>query len=251
MSNKHEVNVRKSSWLNFQIGLIASLMFTYVMFEVYTTEIPIVEPPEQPVIDDSFVWDGNFQVYKEPEPKEQAVIKKPVQPVTPVVDPNKFKVVKNNTKVNNRSEFKNNTPAAQPSVTVFPTIPKTSKSENTSVKDFTKVEEVPVFPGCEYLETNEERAACFSEKISRVVSRKFDTSLAGDLGLKGTQRIYVQFEVYKDGTIQNIQARATHPLLEKEAIRVVERFPKMTPGRQGKQNVTVKYQLPIAFKIQD
>ena len=211
MSNKHEVNVRKSSWLNFQIGLIASLLFTYVMFEVYTTEIPVVKPPEQPFIDESFVWDGNFQVYKEPEPKEQAVIKKPVQTVTPVVDPSKFNVVKDNTKLDEGSEFKNDAPVAPPSVTVSPTIPRTSKSENKSVEDFTKVEKVPVFPGCEYLGTNEERAACFSEKISRLVSRKFDTSLAGDLGLKGTQRIYVQFEVYKDGTIQNIQARATHP----------------------------------------
>ena len=251
MSNKHEVNVRKSSWLNFQIGLIASLLFTYVMFEVYTTEIPIVDPPQQHVIEEPIVWNGNFRVYQEPEPKQQAVIKKPTQHVITVVDPAKFNVVKNNTNVDNGTEFKNNTPVIQPSVTTQSAIHEAPKSEEPVFRDFTKVEEVPVFPGCEYLETNEERAACFSEKISRVVSRKFDTSLAGDLGLKGTQRIYVQFEVYKDGTIQNIQARAIHPMLEKEAIRVVQKFPKMTPGRQGKQNVTVKYQLPIAFKIQD
>ena len=248
MSNKHEVNVRKSSWLNFQIGLIASLLFTYVMFEVYTTTPTIAVNPNPDPFEEEHHWDGVYQV--QVEPKQQAVVQKIVKPK---VQPEDYEVVDDDKDIfDSDQEFKNDLP--DESTTLAPSIGEIDsikEPEEVESLPFVAVEFVPVFPGCESLETNQERATCFSEKISRLVSRKFDTSLAGDLGLKGLQRIYVQFEVYKDGTIQNIQARATHPLLEKEAIRVVERFPKMTPGRQGKQNVTVKYQLPIAFKIQD
>lgn len=55
--------------------------------------------------------------------------------------------------------------------------------------------------------------------------------MAGVLGLKWTQRIYVQFEVDEYGAVQNIQARAIHPILKKETIRVVKKLPKMTPGK--------------------
>ena len=248
MSNKHEVNVRKSSWLNFQIGLIASLLFTYVMFEVYTTAPAIAVNPDPDPFEEEYDWDGIYQVYV--EPKQQAVVQKIVKPK---LQPEDYEVVDNDKEIiDSKQEFKNDLP--DESIITAPGIDEIDYiKEPTDVESlpFIAVEFVPIFPGCESLETNEERAACFSEKISRIVSRKFDTSLAGDLGLKGLQRIYVQFEVYKDGTIQNIQARATHPLLEKEAIRVVERFPKMTPGKQRDRNVTVKYQLPIAFKIQD
>ena len=248
MSNKHEVNVRKSSWLNFQIGLIASLLFTYVMFEVYTTTPTIAVNPNPEPWEEEHDWDGIYQVYV--EPKQQAVVQKIVKPK---LQPEDYEVVDNDKEItDSEQEFKNDLPD-ESSITA-PGIDEIDNiKEPTDVESlpFIAVEFVPIFPGCESLETNEERAACFSEKISRIVSKKFDTSLAGDLGLKGLQRIYVQFEVYKDGTIQNIQARATHPLLEKEAIRVVERFPKMIPGKQRDRNVTVKYQLPIAFKIQD
>ncbi|MHA7055998.1 hypothetical protein ACWGOQ_0002175 [Aquimarina sp. M1] len=37
MSNKHDAKVRKSTLVNFQIGLMISLLFTYVMFEMYTS----------------------------------------------------------------------------------------------------------------------------------------------------------------------------------------------------------------------
>lgn len=137
MSNKHDVNVRKSSWLNFQIGLIASLLFAFVKFEVYTTEILEVEPHEQHLIDEPIVWNGNFKVYQEPEAKEQAVIKKSLQSVTPVINPIEFKIVKDNTAVTEETEFKNKVPDTQPLVVKIPTGLETSKPEEPVSRDFT------------------------------------------------------------------------------------------------------------------
>ncbi|GAA0717192.1 hypothetical protein GCM10009430_13810 [Aquimarina litoralis] len=248
MSNKHEANVRKGSLVNFQIGLIASLLFTYVMFEVYTSE-PIKKMADKPVVieDEHFVWDGVFEVYQEPEQKVVAQ-KQP----EPIPDPTDFEVVDNDVTLDDPTDEYESTEPTEVSVPFNPdAISSEEEEEIPENVPFSVVEDVPIFPGCEKLKTNKERAACFSEKISRIISRKFDTSIGGNYGLSGVQRIYTLFDVAADGTIQNIQVRAPHPKLKKEAERVIRLFPTMTPGKQRKTPVTVKYQLPIVFKVQD
>ena len=83
------------------------------------------------------------------------------------------------------------------------------------------------------------------------MNRKFNTNLASDLGLSGRQRILVFFKIDKSGNVTQIQARAPHPGLEKEAKRVVGLLPKMQPGKQRGKPVTVPYSLPILFQVQD
>ena len=90
-----------------------------------------------------------------------------------------------------------------------------------------------------------------SEKISKFVQRKFNTDLAGDLGLTGRQRISVIFKINKTGDVTGVRARAPHPRLEKEAQRVINLLPKMQPGKQRGVAVTVPYSLPIIFQVQD
>ena len=116
---------------------------------------------------------------------------------------------------------------------------------------FSLVEDVPVFPGCENKNNNEARKKCMSEKITKIVVRRFNTDLAGDLGLSGRQRILVIFKIDKSGYITDIRARAPHPRLEKEAKRVIGLIPRMKPGKQRGQAVIVPYSLPIIFTVQD
>jgi len=40
-----------------------------------------------------------------------------------------------------------------------------------------KVERVPIYPGCERLSNNEDRVVCFSSKVKRLISKKFNGSL--------------------------------------------------------------------------
>jgi protein TonB len=110
---------------------------------------------------------------------------------------------------------------------------------------------VPVFPGCEKKKGNEGKKKCMSEKIAKFVNKKFNTDLAGDLGLSGRQRISVFFKIDKSGNIVGVGARAPHPGLEKEAKRVISLLPRMQPGRQRGKSVTVPYSLPILFQVQD
>ena len=115
---------------------------------------------------------------------------------------------------------------------------------------FAVIENVPVYPGCEK-GNNAKKKACMSEKISKFVQKKFNTELAGELGLSGRQRINVIFKIDKNGNITGVRSRAPHPRLEKEAARVINMLPKMKPGKQRGKAVIVPYSLPIVFQVQD
>lgn len=126
-----------------------------------------------------------------------------------------------------------------------------SKVKGTS-KDliaFSQIDEVPVFPGCEELATNEERKECMAEKITAHVSSNFNTSIGKELGLPSINRVFVQFKINVDGNIEIVEAKAPHDTLKAEAIRVVNELPQMKPGKQDGKEVAVLYTLPISFAI--
>ena len=115
---------------------------------------------------------------------------------------------------------------------------------------FAVIENVPEYPGCDR-GSNADKRKCMSDKIAKFVQRKFNTDLAGDLGLTGRQRISVIFKIDKNGNVTGVRSRAPHPRLEKEAARVINMLPKMKPGRQRGKPVIVPYSLPITFQVQD
>ena len=97
---------------------------------------------------------------------------------------------------------------------------------------FGVIDQVPLFPGCESLSTNEEQKDCMSKEISMHVNKNFNTKLADELKLIGRQRIHVIFKINREGDIVDVRSRAPHPALEAEAIRVIKTLPKMIPGKQ-------------------
>ncbi len=113
---------------------------------------------------------------------------------------------------------------------------------------FAFIEDAPVYPGC--TGTKKQKRDCLNEKIRKHVQRKFNTELAGILGLTGRQKIWVQFKITKTGGIQVMATRAPHKRLEKEAKRVVNLLPKMQPGKQRGRPVNVTYMLPISFNVE-
>ncbi len=114
---------------------------------------------------------------------------------------------------------------------------------------FAIIENVPVYPGCKG--TNEEKKKCMVDKITKHVGKKYNTGLAGDLGLTpGKKRVYVQFKIDRTGKITDVRARGPHARLEKEAVRVVKLLPDMTPGKQRGRPVGVKYTLPITLVVE-
>ena len=67
-------------------------------------------------------------------------------------------------------------------------------------------------------------------------------------GIQG--RVAVRFIVEKDGSISDVKPiLSVHPLLNKEAVRVVESMPKWTPGKQHGKPVRVQLIVPKMFKL--
>lgn len=67
-------------------------------------------------------------------------------------------------------------------------------------------------------------------------------------GIQG--RVAVSFIVEKDGSISNVKpVLSVHPLLNKEAVRVVKSMPKWSPGKHNGKPVRVRFNLPVMFKL--
>ncbi|WP_432411893.1 M56 family metallopeptidase [Rasiella sp. SM2506] len=122
-------------------------------------------------------------------------------------------------------------------------------TKETSDVPFAIIEKVPTYPGC--FGNNDEMKECMAKQIQAFVGENFDTKIANTVNLSGRQRISVQFKINRNGTVADVRARAAHPALEAEAIRVVSSLPKMIPGQQKGQSVGVIYALPIVFEINE
>jgi len=92
---------------------------------------------------------------------------------------------------------------------------------------------------------------CLDEKIKQHVVRQFNMYLAVNLGLSlGKKKIWIVFRIDPKGNITEINVRAPHPRLKKEAIRIIRKLPRMTPGKERGVPVGMKYTLPISFNVE-
>ncbi|GGZ44453.1 WG repeat-containing protein [Mesonia mobilis] len=112
---------------------------------------------------------------------------------------------------------------------------------------FTAVDQVPIMPGCEDA-ANQKK--CTSIKINEFFEENYNKSLASNIGLSGIQRVYLRFKINTTGDVVYIQARAPHPKLEEEALRVARELPTMIAGEEKGKKVGVLYSLPIIFDVE-
>lgn len=74
--------------------------------------------------------------------------------------------------------------------------------------------------------------------------------IALENGIQG--RVVLTFVIEKDGRLTNITVLQTPDRsLSEEAIRVLNKSPKWSPGKQRNQVVRVKYTLPVDFRVQN
>lgn len=111
---------------------------------------------------------------------------------------------------------------------------------------FAVIEDVPVFPGCEGAS---DKKSCFQEMMQKHIRKNFQyPEIAQEMGVQG--RVNVIFVIQKDGSIGNIRMRGPDKNLEAEAMRIIKKLPRMTPGKQRGRAVKVPFSIPITFKLQ-
>jgi len=99
------------------------------------------------------------------------------------------------------------------------------------------VEQMPEFPGG------------MAELNAYIKKRLQYPQLAAENGIQGTT--VIQFAVMKDGSVDKVTVYvSTHPLLDKEAVRVVKTLPKWIPGKINGKGVNSYYIIPIVFTLQ-
>ena len=120
-----------------------------------------------------------------------------------------------------------------------PPPPPMSPQISTDPSDlvFTVVEVMPEFPGGQ---------GALLQFLAKSI--KYPV-IAQQNGIQG--RVTCSFVVGKDGVIRNIEViRGVDPLLALEATRVISMMPKWKPGMQKGKEVSVKYTVPVTFRLQ-
>ncbi|TPV33937.1 energy transducer TonB [Paucihalobacter ruber] len=118
--------------------------------------------------------------------------------------------------------------------------------EEDIVVPFAVIERVPTFPGC--TGNNDQLKACFQEKMQEHLKKHFKyPEVATELGIYG--KVFVLFQIDKNGLVTKIKTRGPDQILEKEAERIISLLPKMEPGKQRNKPVAVPYSIPINFKL--
>ncbi|GAA0735347.1 MULTISPECIES: energy transducer TonB [Flavobacteriaceae] len=233
-----KADVSRNSSIYFAVGLALMLLFANVAINYKTYDKSDID-----------IGQLNLDEELEEEIPITEQIQTPPPPPPPPAAPEEIEIVEDEEEVEETVIESTETDQEEEIVEVEEV--EVEEVEEDIEVPFAVIENVPVFPGCENESGNNAKKQCMSEKISKFVNKKFNTDLAGELGLSGRQRINVIFKIDKSGNITNIMARAPHPGLEKEAKRVIGLLPKMKPGKQRGKAVTVPYSLPILFQVQD
>lgn len=235
-----KADLNRNSTLFFQLGLVLILALTWGAIEWKTYDKSAIDIG-QLNLDNELEDDVPITELNTPPP--------PPPPPPPPAAPEIIEVVEDEVEIEETVIESTETSQEEQIVEVE----DVSFAEEEVIEDvpFAVIENVPIYPGCENEGSNQAKKDCMSDKIQKLVNRKFNTELGNELGLSGVNRIYVRFKIDQKGNIVDIQSRGPHPRLEQEAARVINLLPKMTPGRQRGKAVGVLYSLPIVFQIQD
>lgn len=242
--------LEKFSTIFMQIGLVLVLFIVYVFIEHETLQERAVVGMPYNMDEPDYIPDAILPVKKEVK-EVKAVQPKEVEPKPkpkPLID---IKKVDNSTKTvetalpTTDDELKkidnllNGMTSDEPVDDIGPdeTVP------------FIVLETVPTFPGC--TGDNDELRSCFNKKMQKHFAKKFNADILSELGLSpGKKSVVMQFVIDKQGSIIDIIVKAPHPRIEREAMGVVKKLPKMKPGMQRGRPVGVKYTLPMKVIVE-
>ena len=219
-----KADLQNKRGLLLEIGLVVSLGLVILAFWYTPKERKIEKLDQQVEVVEEVLTEVTRQDQKPPEPPKKVEVK---------VIADLLKVVDNNTKISTEvtfTEFDENTEVIQQVEVV--------EEEIEDGQPFLVAETMPSFQGGD-LNT-------FRNWVQQNV--RFP-QIALENGIQG--RVVVTFVIEKDGRLTNIEVLQTPDRsLSDEAIRVLNKSPKWSPGKQRNQPVRVKYTLPVDFRVQ-
>ena len=228
-------NLENYSKIFMQIGLVLALFVTYASIENKTYD---------KIIGDLGLANMNADMEEETVITERIEEIKPKTPPPPA--PEKIEIVEDEKEVEETVIESTETDETEEIIIIEEIEEVEEVIEDVS---FMIIEDVPVFPGCKG--NKAALKSCFSKMVQKHFSRKFDADLPNELGLDaGRKKVFIGFKIDRNGNVVNIQARAPHPRIKKEVVKVMKMLPKMKPGRQRGKAVGVKYSIPFTLIVE-
>lgn len=126
--------------------------------------------------------------------------------------------------------------------------PMVKRKEIHDDEPFIYIAHMPAFGDCNLL-TEEERKACSDMAILSFIKKNLRyPKHAIDIGLEGT--VYAEFIISKTGKIKALKiVRGLGAGTDTEVLRVLNKMPMWSPGKQNFRPVNVKIVIPIKFQL--
>ena len=222
-----KANLENKKTLFREIGLIAALALVLLVFEWSTTDKEVSSlAANTTVITD----EKQAPITQETPPPPPEQIKEPVMT-------EELQIVENDVKV--ETDFISTDDSDQ-KIEIKPYVEAKPVEEEVEVEEeipFAIVEDKPTFQG---KDANE-----FTKWVYDNIEYP---EIAKENGIQG--RVTVQFTIDKDGSVKDVKVlRGVDSSLDKEAVRVIQKSPKWSPGKQRNKPVKVKYTFPIIFQL--
>lgn len=218
---KPEADLTKKSGLFLSIGLVISLSLVIMAFEWKFYD-------DGSLVDLGKV-DDNFEDMLEIPPTEQPPPPPPVIQQPEIIEIPDEEEIEQEIEVNLDVEITEETVVE---TLVFEEAPE----EEVAEEIFSIVEDQPTPQG---------GMQAFYKYVGKNINYP---AQARRMGVEG--KVYVQFVVDKDGTLNEVQAiKGIGAGCDEEAVRVVKSAPKWNPGKQRGRAVKVRMVIPITFKL--
>ena len=226
IKKSEKANLENKKLLFVEIGLIISLLITYIAFEWTSkeTNLAVLEDNTEILVEEEII---STNMETPPPP--------PAAPKMPVLS-DQIDIVDDEIELED-DMFMNLEDDASLGVEIMDYVEVEEEVVEEEAIPFQLVEEKPSFQGGD--------ANQFSKWVN---SRLVYPEIAKENGVQG--RVTLQFTVEKDGSVTKVRVlRGVDPSLDKEAVRVVSMSPKWKPGKQRDRAVPVTYTFPVIIQL--
>lgn len=211
--------------LFFQLGLLITLGIVFVAFEWSTTDVKVGEGYE---VEEEIVEEEVPPITRQDELT-------PPPPPPPPQASDILEIVDDDVELEDELEIED-TDMDQDMDVDFSNLLDTEEESDAPIPFFI-LEDKPEFPGGD------------KEMFKFIYSNIRYPVICQENGVDGM--VSLSFVINEKGDVTNIKVLGGPDAnLEREAVRVVEKMPQWTPGKQRGRPVKVTYNLPVRFKLQ-
>ena len=227
IKKSEKANLENKKLLFVEIGLVVSLLITYLAFEWTSkeTSTAVLEDTTEILVEEEII---STNIDTPPPPPAAA-------PKIPVLS-DQIDIVDDEIELED-DMFMNLEDDSSLGVEIMDYVEVEEEVVEEEAIPFQLIEDRPKFQGGD--------ASNFSKWVNQ---RLVYPESAKENGVQG--RVMLQFTIEKDGSLTKVKVlRGVDPSLDKEAVRVVSTSPKWSPGKQRDRAVPVTYTFPVVFQL--